>query len=100
MAFFFFFLGEVELNLPKPPAPEQPLIEGNFSRTATGESFQVSLTTIPNYPPNKITDLDAEIQEDTVHLIWTAPGEDFDQGTGKAYFSSKNLLCNFIRIVY
>lgn len=77
--------GEVELNPPKPPVPEQPLVEGNFSRTATGESFQVSISNPPVYPPNKITDLNAEIQEDSVHLIWTAPGEDFDQGTAKSY---------------
>ncbi|KAI7800423.1 putative epithelial chloride channel protein-like [Triplophysa rosa] len=72
---------KVELNPPKPPVPEQPLVEGNFSRTATGESFQVTISNPPIYPPNKITDLNAEIQENTVLLIWTAPGEDFDQGT-------------------
>jgi len=37
------------------------------------------------FPPNKITDLSAEIQEDSVLLSWTAPGEDLDQGTGKAH---------------
>ncbi|KAI5625502.1 epithelial chloride channel protein-like isoform X1 [Silurus asotus] len=36
--------------------------------------------TIINFPPNKITDLIAEIKEDTVLLNWTAPGEDFDVG--------------------
>ncbi|XP_073718803.1 calcium-activated chloride channel regulator 4A-like [Misgurnus anguillicaudatus] len=77
--------GKVELNPPKPPVNEQPLVVGNFSRTATGESFQVSITNPPNYPPNKITDLKAEIKEDTVLLIWTAPGEDLDQGTAKSY---------------
>ncbi|XP_057206516.1 calcium-activated chloride channel regulator 4A-like [Triplophysa rosa] len=76
---------KVELNPPKPPVPEQPLVEGNFSRTATGESFQVTISNPPIYPPNKITDLNAEIQENTVLLIWTAPGEDFDQGTAKSY---------------
>ncbi|XP_065136071.1 calcium-activated chloride channel regulator 4A-like [Paramisgurnus dabryanus] len=76
--------GEVELNPPKPPVNEQPLVEGNFTRTATGESFQVS-TNPPNYPPNKITDLKSEIKEDTVLLIWTAPGEDLDQGTAESY---------------
>ncbi|XP_067220887.1 calcium-activated chloride channel regulator 4-like isoform X2 [Chanodichthys erythropterus] len=32
-----------------------------------------------------ITDLSAEIQEDSVLLSWTAPGEDLDQGTAKSY---------------
>nr|XP_055052013.1 calcium-activated chloride channel regulator 4A-like [Misgurnus anguillicaudatus] len=77
--------GKVELNPPKPPVNEQALVVGNFTRTATGESFQVSITNPPNYPPNKITDLKAEIKEDTVLLIWTAPGEDLDQGTAESY---------------
>uniref|UniRef100_A0A8C1MJ95 Chloride channel accessory 1 n=1 Tax=Cyprinus carpio TaxID=7962 RepID=A0A8C1MJ95_CYPCA len=77
----------VQLNPPKPPVSEEPLEVGNFTRTATGESFVVKLsgTTPPNFPPNRITDLSAEIQEDTVLLSWTAPGEDLDQGTAKSY---------------
>ncbi|KAL0174047.1 hypothetical protein M9458_030017, partial [Cirrhinus mrigala] len=71
------------MNPPKPPVSEEPLEVENFTRTATGESFVVTLsgTTPPNFPPNRITDLSAEIQEDTVLLSWTAPGEDLDQGT-------------------
>ncbi len=77
----------VQLNPPKPPVFEEPLDVGNFTRTDTGESFEVKLSgrTPPNFPPNRITDLSAEIQEDTVLLNWTAPGEDLDQGTGNAY---------------
>uniref|UniRef100_A0A8C1D8A1 Chloride channel accessory 1 n=1 Tax=Cyprinus carpio carpio TaxID=630221 RepID=A0A8C1D8A1_CYPCA len=79
--------GVVQLNPPKPPVSEEPLEVGNFTRTATGESFEVKLsgTTPLNFPPNRITDLSAEIQEDTVLLSWTAPGEDLDQGTAKSY---------------
>ncbi|KAF4103938.1 hypothetical protein G5714_014925 [Onychostoma macrolepis] len=79
--------GVVQLNPPKPPVSEEPLEVGSFTRTATGESFEVKLsgTSPPNFPPNKITDLIAEIQEDTVLLNWTAPGEVLDQGTAKAY---------------
>uniref|UniRef100_A0A8C1DIR6 VWFA domain-containing protein n=1 Tax=Cyprinus carpio carpio TaxID=630221 RepID=A0A8C1DIR6_CYPCA len=69
---------------------------------STGESFEVVLksTTPPNFPPNRITDLSAEIQEDTVLLSWTAPGEDLDQGTAKYYkimwsFDLKMLRFNF-----
>ncbi|RXN08349.1 epithelial chloride channel -like protein [Labeo rohita] len=59
-----------------------PLEVKNFTRTDTGESFVVTTSgTLPNFPPNRITDLSAEIQEDTVLLNWTAPGEDLDQGT-------------------
>ncbi|XP_067221357.1 calcium-activated chloride channel regulator 1-like isoform X2 [Chanodichthys erythropterus] len=79
--------GVVELNPPKPPVSEESLEVGRFTRTATGESFEVAFTgsTPPNFPPNRITDLSAEIQEDSVLLSWTAPGEDLDQGTAKSY---------------
>ncbi|XP_067220899.1 calcium-activated chloride channel regulator 1-like [Chanodichthys erythropterus] len=79
--------GVVELNPPKPPVSEESLEVGRFTRTATGESFEVAFTgsTPPNFPPNKITYLSAEIQEDSVLLSWTAPGEDLDQGTAKSY---------------
>uniref|UniRef100_A0A8C2CV96 Chloride channel accessory 1 n=1 Tax=Cyprinus carpio TaxID=7962 RepID=A0A8C2CV96_CYPCA len=61
----------ISLNPPKPPVSEEPLEVGNFTRTATGESFEVKLsgTPPPNFPPNRITDLSAEIQEDTVSII-------------------------------
>uniref|UniRef100_A0A8C1LP08 VWFA domain-containing protein n=1 Tax=Cyprinus carpio TaxID=7962 RepID=A0A8C1LP08_CYPCA len=92
----------VHLNPPKPPVSDEPLEVVNFTRTATGESFEVTLsgTAPPNFPPNRITDLSAEIQEDTVLLNWTAPGEDLDQGTAKSYeirwsFDLKMLQFNF-----
>ncbi|XP_026112862.1 calcium-activated chloride channel regulator 1-like [Carassius auratus] len=94
--------GVVQLNPPKPPVFEEPLEVVNFTRTSTGESFEVTLsgTAPPNFPPNRITDLSAEIQEDTVLLSWTAPGEDLDQGTAKSYeirwsFDLKMLRFNF-----
>ncbi len=79
--------GVVKLNPSKLPVSEESLVIGSFTRIATGESFEVVLksTTPPNVPPNRITDLSAEVQEDTVLLSWTAPGEDLDQGTGKSY---------------
>ncbi|XP_067222283.1 calcium-activated chloride channel regulator 1-like isoform X2 [Chanodichthys erythropterus] len=94
--------GVVELNNPKPPVSEESLEVGRFTRTVTGESFEVAFTgsTPPNLPPNRITDLSAEIQEDSVLLNWTAPGEDLDQGTAKSYeirwsFDLKELRFNF-----
>ncbi|KAK1785902.1 hypothetical protein P4O66_017545 [Electrophorus voltai] len=80
--------GTVKLNPPKPPTNVQPANVGSFTRTATGESFVVDVPVgvpLPNFPPNKITDLSAEIQEDIVLLNWTAPGEDLDQGTATSY---------------
>uniref|UniRef100_A0A4W5RCX7 VWFA domain-containing protein n=1 Tax=Hucho hucho TaxID=62062 RepID=A0A4W5RCX7_9TELE len=82
--------GQVVMNPPKPPVSEDDLQAdvGSFSRTAIGESFSVSLppgVPPPNFPPNKITDLNAEIEGDKVMLTWTAPGEDMDQGTAMAY---------------
>uniref|UniRef100_A0A8C7NG74 Chloride channel accessory 1 n=1 Tax=Oncorhynchus mykiss TaxID=8022 RepID=A0A8C7NG74_ONCMY len=82
--------GQVVMNPPKPPISEDDLQAdvGSFTRTVIGESFSVSLppgVPPPNFPPNKITDLNAEIEEDKVLLTWTAPGEDMDQGTATAY---------------
>ncbi|XP_066534181.1 calcium-activated chloride channel regulator 4A-like [Hoplias malabaricus] len=95
--------GKVELNPQKPPVSVQPADVGSFSRTATGESFVVNVppgVPPPNFPPNKITDLSAEIQGDSVLLNWTAPGEDYDQGTAKFYeikwsYHSEMLKRNF-----
>ena len=78
----------MELNPPKPTVSEEDLVAdvGVFSRTAIGESFTVNLTPgVPatKFPPNTITDLNAELVKDRVLLNWTAPGEDLDQGTGE-----------------
>ena len=81
--------GKVELNPSKPSVGEEDLVAdvGIFSRTAIGESFTVNLPpgvpTATKFPPNTITDLNAELVKDRVLLTWTAPGEDFDQGTGE-----------------
>ncbi|XP_073778890.1 calcium-activated chloride channel regulator 1 isoform X2 [Danio rerio] len=79
--------GVVELNPPNPSVSDEPIEVGSFTRTATGESFEVTLTgsTPPNFPPSKVTDLGAKILEEAVLLSWTAPGEDLDQGRAKSY---------------
>ncbi|XP_062308217.1 calcium-activated chloride channel regulator 3A-1-like [Osmerus eperlanus] len=83
--------GKLELNPPKPSVGEEDLVAdvGNFSRTAIGESFTVNLPpgvpTATKFPPNTITDLNAELVKDIVLLTWTAPGEDLDQGTASEY---------------
>lgn len=73
----------MELNPPKPSATVQPVDVGRFTRTVTGQSFVVKVDATSNLPPNKITDLAAKIEEDTVFLNWTAPGDDYDQGKGE-----------------
>jgi hypothetical protein len=35
------------------------------------------------FPPSQITDLHATLDGDNINLTWTAPGDDFDVGTGK-----------------
>ncbi|XP_067086441.1 calcium-activated chloride channel regulator 3A-1-like [Osmerus mordax] len=82
--------GKLELNPPKPSVGEEDLVAdvGIFSRTAIGESFTVTLNSgVPatKFPPNTITDLNAELVKDRVLLTWTAPGEDLDQGTASKY---------------
>ncbi|XP_073674204.1 calcium-activated chloride channel regulator 1-like [Garra rufa] len=79
--------GVVEFNPSKPLVSAELPVIGSFTRTATGESFEVILksTTPQNFPPNRITDLNAEIQKDIVLLSWTAPGDDLDHGTAKSY---------------
>lgn len=88
--------GSVALNPPKPPVSEedQQADVGSFTRTAIGESFSVAIDPTaprPKFPPNKITDLRAVIQNDTVTLTWTSPGEDFDLGKGVVNFVAE--LC-------
>ncbi|XP_067086439.1 calcium-activated chloride channel regulator 3A-1-like [Osmerus mordax] len=83
--------GKLELNPPKPSVGEEDLVAdvGNFSRTAIGETFTVTLPpgvlTATKFPPNTITDLNAELVKDRVLLTWTAPGEELDQGTASEY---------------
>ncbi|XP_067086271.1 calcium-activated chloride channel regulator 3A-1-like [Osmerus mordax] len=83
--------GKLELNPPKTSVGEEdPKADvGNFSRTAIGVSFTVNLPpgvpTMTKFPPNTIKDLNAELVKNRVLLIWTAPGEDLDQGTASKY---------------
>nr|XP_006005605.2 PREDICTED: calcium-activated chloride channel regulator 4 [Latimeria chalumnae] len=88
--------GQIKLNPLKPPVSDDGLQAdlGNFSRTASGGAFIVSDVSSLPYPPSKINDLEAIIQEETVFLSWTAPGDDLDQGQAERYEirMSENLL--------
>ncbi|KAM4642182.1 calcium-activated chloride channel regulator 1-like [Discoglossus pictus] len=62
---------------------------GAFSRTALGASFTVSNVPVAPeedfYKPEKITDLKAKTEENTIALSWTATGDDLDQGSAARY---------------
>ncbi|XP_077189227.1 calcium-activated chloride channel regulator 1-like [Paroedura picta] len=85
--------GVVKMNTPRPEVSEdeiQPDL-GNFSRIASGGSFILagappsssSLSDV--FPPCKITDLEAHLEDDEFLLSWTAPGNDYDNGKAERY---------------
>ncbi|XP_034356327.1 calcium-activated chloride channel regulator 4 [Arvicanthis niloticus] len=91
--------GEIQGNPPRPETTEatEPVLE-NFSRTASGGAFVMS--NVPSgplpdlYPPNQITDLQATLDGENIHLTWTAPGDDFDVGKVQQYIirTSENII--------
>ncbi|XP_053549879.1 calcium-activated chloride channel regulator 1 [Bombina bombina] len=97
--------GTIVKNPPKPPVKtEEHLSLGNFTRTSTGGAFTVS--NVPSgplpdiYKPQKIVDLNAEIEGKQIVITWTATGDDLDQGNASSYdlrmsFSFKQLMDNF-----
>ncbi|XP_028643986.1 calcium-activated chloride channel regulator 4A [Grammomys surdaster] len=91
--------GEIQGNPPRPETTEatQPVLE-NFSRTASGGAFVMSNVpsgSLPDlYPPSQITDLQATLDGENIHLTWTAPGDDFDVGKAQQYIirTSENII--------
>ncbi|OXB63284.1 hypothetical protein ASZ78_013734 [Callipepla squamata] len=87
--------GKIQMNAPRPEVADEEIQAnlGSFSRISTSS---IKLNNLPNsgYPPCKITDLDAYIENETVVLTWTAPGGDLDNGKAEYYIikSSANLL--------
>ncbi|XP_075471730.1 calcium-activated chloride channel regulator 1-like [Ascaphus truei] len=83
--------GTVVLNAPKPVVTvnDHQLGLETFSRTSSGGAFVVSdvpLGVQPDiYKPERITDLDAGIKENSIVLYWTATGDDMDQGNASRY---------------
>uniref|UniRef100_A0A8D1TST5 VWFA domain-containing protein n=2 Tax=Sus scrofa TaxID=9823 RepID=A0A8D1TST5_PIG len=80
--------GEIEGNPPRPESDEDTQTDlESFTRIASGGAFvisNVSKLPLPDlYPPSQITDLEATSDEDEIRITWTAPGDDFDVGTGK-----------------
>ncbi|XP_069498845.1 calcium-activated chloride channel regulator 1-like [Ambystoma mexicanum] len=84
--------GVFNMNPLRPALPDDD-IQANlesFSRTASGGSFVVSAVpsgpAFPDiFPPCKITDLEARIEENKIDLSWTAPGGDLDAGQAAWY---------------
>lgn len=86
----FFNADEIQWNPPRPEINKDDVQHKQvcFSRTSSGGSFVAS--DVPNapipdlFPPGQITDLKAEIHGGSlINLTWTAPGDDYDRGTGE-----------------
>ncbi|XP_044157450.1 calcium-activated chloride channel regulator 4A-like [Bufo gargarizans] len=84
--------GTVVMNPPRPEIADEDLNVGEFSRTASGGSFLVS--NVPSggpppqqdlYKPDRISDLEAKVDNDMIVLSWTATGDDLDQGNVSSY---------------
>ncbi|OBS60499.1 hypothetical protein A6R68_08376, partial [Neotoma lepida] len=77
--------GKIILNPPRPEIQEAEATVEDFSRLTSGGSFTVSGAPpggdhAPVFPPNRVTDLEAEFNGDHLHLTWTAPGKVLDRG--------------------
>ncbi|XP_073427864.1 calcium-activated chloride channel regulator 1-like [Dendrobates tinctorius] len=83
--------GAIVMNAPNPTENDVAVDAnlGNFSRITSGGSFVVNNVPSgpsPNiFPPEKITDLKAQIVGDRIVLSWTATGDDLDQGAASSY---------------
>ncbi|XP_018411401.1 PREDICTED: epithelial chloride channel protein-like [Nanorana parkeri] len=81
--------GTINMNPPRPVYKDQSTNE-MFSRVLFLGSFivvNVSLYSLDedHFPPCKITDLEAKMENEHVVLFWTAPGDDYDQGAASDY---------------
>ncbi|XP_042675977.1 calcium-activated chloride channel regulator 1-like isoform X1 [Centrocercus urophasianus] len=86
--------GKIQMNAPRPELADEEIQAnlGSFSRISTSS---IKLDNIPqDYPPCKITDLNAYIENETIVLTWTAPGGDLYDGKADHYIikSDANLL--------
>ncbi|XP_065410260.1 calcium-activated chloride channel regulator 1-like isoform X2 [Chrysemys picta bellii] len=92
--------GDIKMNAPRPEVSDDEIQAklGSFNRVASGGSFVVknvpSGGTTDVFPPCKIVDLEAQYEEDKIHLSWTAPGNDLDEGQAERYIikMSESLL--------
>ncbi|XP_006037702.2 calcium-activated chloride channel regulator 1-like [Alligator sinensis] len=80
----------IQMNAPRPEVNNEEIQAklGSFSRTASGGSIVVSGVEggyADIFPPCKIMDLEAQIEDESIRLSWTAPGGDLDMGQAKQY---------------
>ncbi|XP_075688311.1 calcium-activated chloride channel regulator 1-like [Rhinoderma darwinii] len=91
----FIIDGTITMNPPRPQIADENVNVQEFSRTASGGSFVVS--NVPSgpqpdiYKPERITDLQAKINNDMIILSWTATGDDLDQGIASSYDLRMNI---------
>ncbi|CAI9582326.1 unnamed protein product, partial [Staurois parvus] len=81
--------GTINMNPPRPVYKCQSANE-MFSRVLFLGSFKVMNVSHNSmdkdgFPPCKINDLEAKMENEHVVLFWTAPGEDYDQGAASDY---------------
>ncbi|XP_061859557.1 calcium-activated chloride channel regulator 4 [Colius striatus] len=89
--------GKIYMNAPRPKFDDKEIQVklGSFSRISTSSLLvNTEGDSAPVYPPCKVTDLQAHIENKTIVLSWTAPGGDLDNGKADHYIikSSENLL--------
>uniref|UniRef100_A0A8C4K9Q9 Calcium-activated chloride channel regulator 1-like n=1 Tax=Dromaius novaehollandiae TaxID=8790 RepID=A0A8C4K9Q9_DRONO len=90
--------GTIQMNAPRPEFSDEEIQAqlGSFSRIATSSFVlnDVSSGAAASFPPCKITDLNAYIDNETIILTWTAPGGVLDIGQADHYIikTSENLL--------
>ncbi|NWR75797.1 CLCA1 regulator, partial [Centropus unirufus] len=89
--------GKIHMNAPRPKFADGEIQVrlGSFSRISTSSLVvDAGGLPVPVYPPCKVTDLHARIENKTIVLSWTAPGGDLDNGKAHHYIikSSENLL--------
>ncbi|KAM5149071.1 calcium-activated chloride channel regulator 1-like isoform 1-T1 [Mantella aurantiaca] len=81
--------GTINMNPPRPVYKGQSTMD-MFSRVLFLGSFKVmnvsrNSLNEDSFPPCKITDLEAKMENEHIVLLWTAPGDDYDQGAASNY---------------
>ncbi|XP_051869165.1 calcium-activated chloride channel regulator 1-like [Pristis pectinata] len=77
--------GNIEINPSGPNVNEEGIYDelGDFNRVQAGGAISLPLgTPVIDFPPSQITDLQAMLLKDKIKLEWTAPGGDYDYGSG------------------
>ncbi|XP_072276034.1 calcium-activated chloride channel regulator 1-like [Pyxicephalus adspersus] len=81
--------GIITLNPSRATVDDDGLDLGEFVRTASGGAFEVTNASLYQkediFKPEKISDLDAKIENGSIHLSWTATGNDLDEGSASQY---------------